>query len=65
MKTVSEIQAAIEQLSCQQYRTFCAWFAEYDSAQWDRQIAEDIAAGKLNYLADEAVREHKRRIPRR
>jgi hypothetical protein len=37
--------------------TFRQWFAEFDAAAWDRQIEEDIAAGRLDALADEAIRE--------
>jgi hypothetical protein len=32
-----------------------AWFAEFDAARWDRQIEEDVAAGRLDALAEEAL----------
>jgi hypothetical protein len=34
------------------------WFAEFDTAAWDRQIERDVKAGKLDALSDEALREH-------
>ena len=30
-------------------------WVEYDAAAWDRRIEEDIAAGRLDALADEAL----------
>jgi len=34
------------------------WFAEFDAAAWDRQLELDVKAGKLDTLADEALRDH-------
>ena len=34
---------------------FRAWYAEFDAASWDRQIAEDDAAGRLDWLIQEAI----------
>lgn len=36
------------------------WFARYDARQWERQIHADLAGGKLDELAAEALAEHKR-----
>ena len=33
-----------------------AWFAEFDAAAWDRQFERDVAEGRLDALADEALR---------
>lgn len=55
MSTVEEIEAAIQKLSPGEMATFRAWYAEYDSAAWDRQIAEDEAAGRLDWLIREAL----------
>jgi hypothetical protein len=38
---------------------FRKWFVEYDTAAWDKQLEADVAAGRLNALATEALREHK------
>lgn len=55
METVQEIEAAIRNLPAEGLEALRAWFAEFDAAQWDRKIKEDVAAGKLDALADEAL----------
>jgi hypothetical protein len=55
MSTVEEIEAAIQQLPPDQMAAFRAWFAEFDAAAWDQQIAADEAAGRLDWLVQEAV----------
>jgi len=55
MSTVEEIEAAIQKLSPGQMAAFRAWYAEFDAAAWDRQIAEDEAAGRLDWLIQEAI----------
>jgi hypothetical protein len=37
---------------------FRKWFVEYDAAVWDRQLELDAAAGRLDTLAREALRDH-------
>ena len=38
---------------------FRKWFVEYDAAVWDRQLADDVEAGRLDVLARQALREHR------
>ncbi len=57
MSKVSEIEAAIQRLSANDLEAFRAWFAEFDGAQWDRQMEQDVASGRLDGLADEALRD--------
>jgi hypothetical protein len=45
MGSVQEIEEAVLKLSA----------AELAADEWDRQIADDIAAGRLDALADEAL----------
>ncbi len=56
MSAVSEIESAIERLSSEEFAALRAWFAEFDARLWDRQLEEDVAAGKLDAFAEEAVR---------
>ena len=56
MSTVHEIEEAIQQLSPEDRAALRAWLAELDAAEWDRQLEADVAAGRLDWLADE-VRE--------
>lgn len=55
MESVQEIEAAIRKLPVEGLVALRAWFAEFDAAQWDREIEEDVAAGRLDALADEAL----------
>jgi hypothetical protein len=55
MSTVEEIEDAIRQLKPNEMESFRAWYAEFDAAAWDRQIASDEAAGRLDWLVQEAL----------
>ena len=55
MDTLQDIQAAVSQLSAQQLAAFRAWFAEFDAEIWDREFERDVAAGRLDALAEEAL----------
>lgn len=55
MSIVDDIEAAVRLLSPEDLAAFRVWFAEFDAEAWDRQLAEDIAAGHLDSLADEAL----------
>jgi hypothetical protein len=53
--SILEIEEAVRKLSPAELTTFRAWFAEFDAASWDQQIQQDIAEGRLDALADEAI----------
>ena len=55
MSSVNEIEEAVSRLTPAQLDAFRTWFAEFDASAWDRQMEEDIAAGRLDALADEAL----------
>ena len=57
MSTIQEIESAIRQLSQADLAKLRDWIAQYDDAAWDEQIAKDAAAGRLDALADEALRD--------
>jgi hypothetical protein len=57
MNTLQEVEQAVRHLSPEDLAAFRAWFAEYDAEAWDRQLDEDVKAGRLDALADEALRE--------
>ena len=50
MSRVEEIQSAIVSLSPEDYARLRQWLAERDWEQWDREIAQDAASGKLDFL---------------
>jgi hypothetical protein len=57
MSSVHEIETAITKLSRQELLAFRNWFSEFDAAMWDKQFEEDVAAGHLDALADDAIRD--------
>lgn len=57
MSTVQEITDAVCRFSSEDLAAFRAWFAEFDASVWDRQLEEDVAAGRLNQLAEEAAQD--------
>ena len=59
MGRIEELANEVQQLSREELAAFRDWFRKYDSDEWDREIEEDILAGKLEGLADKAIAEHK------
>ncbi len=57
--TVKELEKAVANLSPEELAEFRAWFQDYDMDEWDRQIARDAAAGKLDKFAEEAIADYK------
>ena len=57
MTTVAEITGAVRRLPKKELARFRKWFAEYDAATWDLQFEQDVAAGRLDALAREALRD--------
>ena len=56
---VEAIEKDVEALSPDQLAAFRRWFHEFDAVVWDRQLEEDVRAGKLDALADEALQAYK------
>ncbi len=54
MSTVQQIEEAVRQLSVDERAAFRAWFAEFDAEEWDHQLEADVAAGRLDWLIQEA-----------
>jgi hypothetical protein len=55
MTNIDEIKEAITHLSEDDLLDLRRWFDELDAQVWDLKIEDDVAAGKLDTLADEAV----------
>ena len=58
MTKVKELEKQIEQLSAAELAEFRRWYTEFDAQAWDRQFEADVDAGKLDALAEKALREH-------
>lgn len=54
MTTLMEIKAAIDQLSPQDYCELMAMLHPSADDEWDRQIAADSAAGRLDHVIAQA-----------
>jgi hypothetical protein len=54
MNKVDEVKAAVGGLSQEQLAEFRRWFWEFDAAA-DREIEDDVAAGRLDAMASEAL----------
>jgi hypothetical protein len=53
MSTVEEIKAAIEQLTFEQRSELARWMHGWEDDEWDKQIATDAQAGRLDKLLKE------------
>jgi hypothetical protein len=58
--TVQEIKQQIDALSYAEYLELVAMLKAQDEDAWDRQMAEDAAAGRLDFLIEEAEAERAR-----
>ena len=59
MSRVEEIEAAIELLPDEKFRRIADWLVERDQARWTAQMDADSAAGKLDFLFEEADSEER------
>jgi hypothetical protein len=55
MSNLLEIERAVSQLTEEELVAFRGWFEKFDEEVWDRQIEEDVAAGRLDKLAQQAI----------
>ena len=59
MSTVVEIESALQKIPVDDARKVADWLQQYLDEKWDLQIDDDIAAGKLNELADQALEDYR------
>jgi hypothetical protein len=57
MSYVEELESKILELPKQDFALLRNWLFELDDSQWDKQIASDLKAGKLNQLINTAKAE--------
>ena len=58
MSRLEQIEAKVKELSSDELKLFRDWFAEFDAELWDQQLEADAANGKLQNLAERALRDH-------
>jgi len=55
--SLAEIKRAVRRLSPRELAELAAFISEHENAGWDKQMEQDAAAGKLDFLFEEAERE--------
>jgi len=55
MDKIEKIEREIREFSPAELAAFRQWFHDFDAEAWDRQLAEDVRAGKLDALAEAAL----------
>ena len=58
MGKVEKIEREIKDLSPEEMTELREWFAAFDAEAWDRQFEADVRAGKLDALAEQALKAH-------
>ena len=56
--TLQQLEKAVSELPPDQLSQFREWLLAFDADRWDRQLDADLTAGKLDRIADEAIRQH-------
>jgi len=59
MSTLEQIEAAILTLPLDEFQRLRQWFSDVNYELWDDQLEQDVANGKLDALAEEAIAEFK------
>ena len=62
--SVTEIESAISQLPASDLAELMGWLEEHHEQVWDRQIQDDLEAGRLDTLLAEVDQEHKAGLAR-
>jgi hypothetical protein len=60
MTKVEQLEKEVQTLTPDELASFRNWFAEFDWLTWDRQLEADVASGKLDKFAAEALAEFER-----
>ncbi len=55
--SITEIEAAITQLPAAEVYKLMSWLEEYHARIWDKQIADDLDAGRLDGILQEVEEE--------
>jgi len=57
MSSVKDIESAVCKLSREELSSFRTWFADFDADVWDKQFEQNVKVGRLDSLAEEALRD--------
>ena len=62
--SVKEIEAAIARLPAIELAELMTWLEEYHAQVWDKQIEDDLEAGRLDNLLSDVDREYQSGLSR-
>ncbi|MBB3607174.1 hypothetical protein [Rhizobium sp. BK602] len=55
MTKLEQIEKNVTELGPEDFKAFAEWFETLQASRWDKQMEADVAAGKLDRLADKAL----------
>ena len=59
LSTTQQLEETVRRLSADELAAFRAWFAAFDAEEWDRQMESDVAAGRLDWLVQQALADNR------
>jgi hypothetical protein len=59
MTAIEEIEKAVAELPPDELQRFREWFAEFEAARFDQKIEQDVKAGRLDRLAEQALADYR------
>ena len=59
MTQLEKIEKQITELNAADRDKLLDWLAEFQEQAWDRQIEDDIKAGRLDAIAEEVLADHR------
>jgi hypothetical protein len=59
MSKIQNIEREVKELNPDELQAFRKWFWEFDAQEWDRQFEKDALSGKLDSLAETAIKAFK------
>jgi hypothetical protein len=57
MTPLEKVKKEVLELPKREYNRFRDWFLEHDWKLWDKELAADVKAGRLDFLVEEARKE--------
>ncbi|MEO6785954.1 MAG: hypothetical protein ABI318_07445 [Chthoniobacteraceae bacterium] len=57
--SIEELESAVSGLRADELSRFSQWFEEFMADQWDRQIEQDVKAGRLDAALKRADEHYK------
>ncbi len=58
MSEVEKIEQSIQKLSQEEFAKLRAWFIEFESRIWDKNIETDLQAGRLDGIISDSLSEY-------